>query len=194
MARAPRSTNITWNSNPRKPKNRELLDPRVKKALSMCVDRDKMIQVVFSGYATKVESLVGHISPLENPNLGPIEVQLRRRATQMLDKLGYKRGSDGIRVAPATTGQVRAGRRTRCATRSSRRRRPTSTSTGSSRSSRRVSQSRRQGHAAGRRRLDGGYALETDSNAMPEEHRLHEVRHRDVGLGRLLEPDFSSRS
>ena len=41
-------TNITWNSNPRKLKNRELLDPRVKKALSMCVNRDKMIQVVFA--------------------------------------------------------------------------------------------------------------------------------------------------
>jgi peptide/nickel transport system substrate-binding protein len=33
------TTNITWNSNPRKPQNRELLDPQVKKALSMCVDR-----------------------------------------------------------------------------------------------------------------------------------------------------------
>ena len=32
-------TNITWNSNPRKPQNRELLDPQVKKAMSMCVDR-----------------------------------------------------------------------------------------------------------------------------------------------------------
>ena len=67
------TTNITWNSNPRKPKNRELLDPRVKKALSMCIDRGKIIQVVFQGYASKVESLVGHISPLENPHLGPLK-------------------------------------------------------------------------------------------------------------------------
>ena len=97
-------TNITWNSNPRKLKNRELLDPRVKKALSMCVNRDKMIQVVFSGYATKVESLVGHISPFENPNLGPTQYNCSA-ANKALDKLGYKRGSDGIRVAPATTGK-----------------------------------------------------------------------------------------
>jgi len=97
-------TNITWNSNPRKSKNRELLDPRVKKALSMCVNRDKMIQVVFSGYATKVESLVGHISPFENPNLGPTQYNCSA-ANKALDKLGYKRGSDGIRVAPATTGK-----------------------------------------------------------------------------------------
>ena len=101
-------TNITWNSNPRKLKNRELLDPSVKKALSMCVNRDKMIQVVFSGYATKVESLVGHISPLENPNLGPTKYNCFA-ANKALDKLGYKRGSDGTRVAPATSGKYAQG-------------------------------------------------------------------------------------
>jgi peptide/nickel transport system substrate-binding protein len=98
------TTNITWNSNPRKPQNRELLDPQVKKALSMCVDRDKIIDVVFNGYAEKVESLVGHISPLENPNLGPLEYDCEA-GNQMLDDLGYAPGSDGVRVAPATTGQ-----------------------------------------------------------------------------------------
>jgi peptide/nickel transport system substrate-binding protein len=98
------TTNITWNSNPRKPKNRELLDPQVKKALSMCVDRDKIIEVVFSGYAETVESLPGHISPLENPNLGPLEHDCDA-ANQMLDDLGYAKGPDGTRVAPATTGK-----------------------------------------------------------------------------------------
>src|SRR5205085_2673295 len=56
------TTNITWNSNPRKTKNRELLDPRVKRALSMCVDRNRVISVVFSGYAkagVKVTQKVG---------------------------------------------------------------------------------------------------------------------------------------
>jgi peptide/nickel transport system substrate-binding protein len=98
------TTNITWNSNPRKPLNRELLDPEVKKALSMCIDREKLIEVVFNGYASTVESLVGHISPLENPNLGPL-VHDCAAANQTLDELGYTRGADGIRVAPATTGQ-----------------------------------------------------------------------------------------
>ncbi len=50
-----------------------------------------MIEVVFSGYATKVESLVGHISPLENPNLGPTRYNCGA-ANKALDKLGYKRG------------------------------------------------------------------------------------------------------
>ncbi|MGH3033901.1 MAG: ABC transporter substrate-binding protein [Gaiellaceae bacterium] len=98
------TTNITWNANPKKPTNRELLDPQVKKALSMCVDREKVIEVVFNGYAETVESLPGHISPLENPNLGPLEYDCEA-GNQMLDDLGYAKGSDGIRVAPATTGQ-----------------------------------------------------------------------------------------
>jgi peptide/nickel transport system substrate-binding protein len=98
------TTNVTWNSNPRKPKNRELLDPRVKKALSMCIDRQKLIQVVFQGYASTVESLVGHISPLENPHLGPLAYNCAA-ANKALDKLGYARGAGGIRVAAATTGK-----------------------------------------------------------------------------------------
>ena len=98
------TTNITWNSNPRKDTNRELLDPQVKKALSMCVDRDKIIEVVFNGYADKVESLPGSISLYENKNLGPLEYNCDA-GNQMLDQLGYKKGSDGIRVVPATKDQ-----------------------------------------------------------------------------------------
>jgi peptide/nickel transport system substrate-binding protein len=98
------TTNITWNSNPRKPENRELLEPQVKKALSMCVNRKQIISVVFSGYATTVESIVGHISPLENPHLGPLKYDCAA-GNKMLDKLGYKRGAGGIRMVPATTGK-----------------------------------------------------------------------------------------
>jgi peptide/nickel transport system substrate-binding protein len=98
------TTNITWNSNPHKTSNRELLDPRVKKALSMCVDRKKLIQVVFQGHANTVESIVGHISPLENPHLGPLVFNCGA-ANKALDKLGYARGAGGVRVAPATTGK-----------------------------------------------------------------------------------------
>jgi peptide/nickel transport system substrate-binding protein len=98
------TTNITWNSNFRKPKNRELLDPRVKKALSMCVDRRQIISVVFSGYATTVESLLGNIALYVNPHLGPLRYDCAA-GNRTLDKLGYKRGANGIRVAPATTGK-----------------------------------------------------------------------------------------
>lgn len=98
------TTNITWNSNPRKLKNRELLDPRVKHALSMCVNRKRIISVVFQGHATTVESLVGHISPLENPHLGPLRYDCKA-GNRILDKLGYKRGPNGIRTVPATHGK-----------------------------------------------------------------------------------------
>ena len=60
---------------------------------------------MFSGYATTVESIVGHISgDMENPDLGPTKFDCDA-ANQTLDELGYKKGSDGIRVAPATTGK-----------------------------------------------------------------------------------------
>lgn len=97
------TTNVTWNSNPRKLKNRELLDPRVKRALSMCINRKQILNVVFQGHATLVESLVGHISSLENPHLGPLRYDCKA-ANKTLDKLGYKKGANGIRIAPATRG------------------------------------------------------------------------------------------
>jgi peptide/nickel transport system substrate-binding protein len=97
--------NITWNSNPWKPKHRELLDPKVKQALSMTVDRQRIINVVFNGHASLVESFVGHTAGAwENPNLGPLKYDIAA-ANAQLDALGYKRGPDGIRVVPATTGQ-----------------------------------------------------------------------------------------
>jgi peptide/nickel transport system substrate-binding protein len=51
-----------------------------------------------------VESLPGHISPLENPNLGPLEYDCEE-GNRILDELGYARGADGIRVVPPTTGE-----------------------------------------------------------------------------------------
>ena len=104
------TTNITWNSNPYKDENRELLDPQVKKALSMCVDRDKIIEVVFNGYADKVESLPGHISLYENKNLGPLEHDCddgqpdarRARLQEGLGRDPRRTGDDGqVRAAGA---------------------------------------------------------------------------------------------
>ena len=134
------TTNITWNSNPRKPKNRELLDPQVKKALSMCVDREQIIEVVFNGYATTVESLVGHIAgEMENPNLGPLEYDCAA-GNQMLDELGYS-AAPTASASPRPRRASTRRRHIRWSTRSSRRPRPTSTSTASSRSCRRASPS-----------------------------------------------------
>ena len=50
---SPSSTvnNITFNSNPAKPKNRELLNPKVKEALEYATDRQAIVKVVYFGYA-----------------------------------------------------------------------------------------------------------------------------------------------
>jgi peptide/nickel transport system substrate-binding protein len=99
-------TNITWNSNPRKPKNRELLDPQVKKALSMCVDRQQIISVIYAGNATLANQSV--IGPFGIAWQSPDDQKLQFNCDEgnaMLDQLGYKKGADGIRVAPATTGK-----------------------------------------------------------------------------------------
>jgi peptide/nickel transport system substrate-binding protein len=98
------TTNITWNSNPRKARNRELLDPRVKRALSMCVNRNQIVKVVFQGHASLVSSIVGHVSPLENPHLPVLKYDCKK-GNQILNKLGYKKGPNGIRIAPATHGK-----------------------------------------------------------------------------------------
>jgi peptide/nickel transport system substrate-binding protein len=59
---------------------------------------------VFNGYADLVESLPGHISLYENPNLGPLTYDCEE-GNRILDELGYARGADGIRIVPATTGE-----------------------------------------------------------------------------------------
>lgn len=90
------------NANPRKPTHRELLDPRVRRALALCVDRQQIIDVIFNGYATTVETLVGTLGgEFQNTDLGPTERDCAE-ANRILDGLGYRRNSDGVRVVPAT--------------------------------------------------------------------------------------------
>ena len=101
-------TNITWNSNPYKPQHRELLDPKVKEALSMCVDRQQIIQVVFSGYAAPTESLLGDIAkPWQSTDYQPLKFDCDA-ANQTLDQLGYKKGSDGSGSRPQPPARVLA--------------------------------------------------------------------------------------
>ena len=50
-ARAREVRNFGFNSNPKKKKNRELLDPKLREALSHAFDREQIIDVVFRGHA-----------------------------------------------------------------------------------------------------------------------------------------------
>jgi peptide/nickel transport system substrate-binding protein len=87
------------NSNPKKPAHRELLNLQVKLALEYAIDRKQIINVALGGYGTPGDSIVPAADGVwHNPNLTPIPFDLAK-ANEILDGLGYAKGSDGIRVA-----------------------------------------------------------------------------------------------
>ena len=91
--------NFIFNSNPKKPDNTELLDPKVREAFPHAMNREEMIEVVYGGNAQPVASIVTPAAgEWMNPNLEPEAYDLDL-ANQILDDLGYARGSDGIRMA-----------------------------------------------------------------------------------------------
>jgi peptide/nickel transport system substrate-binding protein len=99
-------TNLGFNSNPKKPKNRELLNPLVKEAFEYATPRKQIADVVFRGYAHPWANILSAWSGPPgwlNPAVKPLRYD-PQKADQILDSLGYKRGSGGVRMVPATTG------------------------------------------------------------------------------------------
>jgi peptide/nickel transport system substrate-binding protein len=87
------------NSNPKKTVNRELLDPTVKQAFEYAIDRKSIIQTALLGYGTTGDSIIPPaIAKWHDPNLHALPFDLAK-ANQLLDGLGFAKGSDGIRVA-----------------------------------------------------------------------------------------------
>jgi peptide/nickel transport system substrate-binding protein len=100
-------TNLGFNSNPKKPQNRELLNTTLKEAFEYAIPRQQLIDVVFGGEAVpwaNIMSAWSGPSGFLNPAVKPLPYDVAK-ANQLLDGLGYARGSDGIREVPATTGQ-----------------------------------------------------------------------------------------
>ena len=92
-------TDFIFNSNPKKKKNRELLNLKLKEAFAHAVDRDQIIRVVFLGAAKPADSIVpAATGAWHNPQLKPESFDLGL-ANKLLDQLGYKRGSGGVRIA-----------------------------------------------------------------------------------------------
>jgi peptide/nickel transport system substrate-binding protein len=88
-----------FNSNPKKPKHRELLDPKVREAFAHAIDKQQIADVVFAGNAKPVVSIVAPITgKWMNTDLDP-EKYDPDLANQLLDEAGYPKGSDGIRTA-----------------------------------------------------------------------------------------------
>jgi peptide/nickel transport system substrate-binding protein len=99
-------TNLGFNSNPLKTKNRELLNPTVKEAFEYATPRRQIISVVFRGYAQPWANIMSDWSGPSgwlNPAVKPLPYD-PTKAGQILDSLGYKVGAGGVRVVPATTG------------------------------------------------------------------------------------------
>jgi peptide/nickel transport system substrate-binding protein len=92
-------TDFIINSAAGKKNHRELLNPKLREAFDHAIDRKQIIDVVFLGTAKPAYTIIptptGNWS---NPNLKPATFDLAQ-ANQILDSLGYKKGSDGIRVA-----------------------------------------------------------------------------------------------
>jgi peptide/nickel transport system substrate-binding protein len=94
------------NSNPKKPEHRELLEPLVREAFDHAIDREKIAQTAWLGTAQPGASLVppntgnapGTDIPWSDPSIKPTPFNLDA-ANQLLDRAGFKKGSDGIRVA-----------------------------------------------------------------------------------------------
>jgi peptide/nickel transport system substrate-binding protein len=92
-------TDFIINSNPKKNVHRELLNLKVKAAMAHAIDRAQIIRVVFLGYATPASSIIpAATGAWANPAVKPESFNLAL-ANKLLDRAGFKKGSDGIRVA-----------------------------------------------------------------------------------------------
>jgi peptide/nickel transport system substrate-binding protein len=93
-------TDFIINSNPQKKTHRELLNLKVKEAFDHAIDRQKIVDVTFLGAAKLPSSIIPASAGAgwHNPHLMPVSFDIPL-ANRLLDQAGFKRGSDGIRVA-----------------------------------------------------------------------------------------------
>jgi peptide/nickel transport system substrate-binding protein len=79
-----------------------LQDVNVRRAIQYALDRDRIIDMVYMGYADKYNSWVYDDDPTYNPNLPDFEYDVAR-ANSIMDDAGYTdTDGDGIRNDPAT--------------------------------------------------------------------------------------------
>jgi peptide/nickel transport system substrate-binding protein len=83
------------NTNPKKLHHRSLLDPKVRKALSLAMDRDVIAEDVYHGAFNADGSVIGPYSPYHVDLPGTLYDIAA--ANTLLDDAGYKKGGDGIR-------------------------------------------------------------------------------------------------
>jgi peptide/nickel transport system substrate-binding protein len=86
------------NTNPDKPRHRELLDPNVREAMEYAIDRDTIVKTVWLGFATPGSTIVSPASGYHDDSIQPLPYDIEK-ANALLDAAGLKKGADGIRVA-----------------------------------------------------------------------------------------------
>ncbi|MDA3878210.1 MAG: ABC transporter substrate-binding protein, partial [Halothiobacillus sp.] len=89
---------IIINTNPNKKIHRELLNPNVRKAFEYAIDRKKIVNLVWLGYATIGSTIVAPSTGWHDDTIKPLPFDLTK-ASALLDEAGFKKGSDGIRIA-----------------------------------------------------------------------------------------------
>ncbi|MER7504553.1 ABC transporter substrate-binding protein [Nonomuraea pusilla] len=91
---------LGFNSNSAKPEHRELLDPRVRKALASAINRPQLTATATVGTGTVIDTL---LPPSIGGGWTATGVKLPAfdpdGAGRQLDELGFKRGADGVRIA-----------------------------------------------------------------------------------------------
>jgi len=92
-------TDFIVNSNAKKSVHRELLNLKVKAAMAHAIDRKQIVRVVFLGYARPASSIIpAATGAWADPSVKPESFDLAL-ANKLLDRAGFKKGSDGIRRA-----------------------------------------------------------------------------------------------
>jgi peptide/nickel transport system substrate-binding protein len=91
---------IFINSNPAMPNNRELLNPKVREAFDLAAPRAQDAALVEDGQAEPGNSIVPPAAgtAFANPNL-KAPAQDIARANAILNSLGFKIGTNGVRIA-----------------------------------------------------------------------------------------------
>ncbi len=93
------TNDFIFNANTKKTNHRELLNLKLREAFAHAIDRDKIIKVAWLDTAKPATSFIPPATgDWHNPNLKPETFDLAK-ANQLLDELGYKKGSGGIRTA-----------------------------------------------------------------------------------------------
>lgn len=93
--------NMIINTNPEKKGHRELLNPKVREALELGIDRDSIVKQVWLGYASPATTIIAPATGWHNDAFASVGYDLAK-ANAILDEAGYARGTDGIRVADGT--------------------------------------------------------------------------------------------